>query len=670
MAELNGPIELPDDSGQPINGGTEPSAVQSGQSEAPAAVDPPAESLPEDAAVALLSLLTQAFAPRLEQAATELDPVQAGHLIGLLERLSRLDSPAGASQAGPLAGELEALLSAPAAAEASVPAPATAPEAILPTVENHAAPTLDPLSATAQSRTAGTAQAPTLSPEASATPDPLARLALLLRQLAGAHEQGSPASMVEPAAADGIPAQEQPVALASGLAQAARAVRGLLEAAVAPVSNDQDHAVAMDSAPSPAGDQAQRLPALERLAAVLAAPDSGAPAMAAPVPERTMPVAGTIPSATIPAAASGQPETPVPLGSAQSQPAVAVVPAAPAAEETSQAGAANHDRSESRAAVLDGAETADEPVSEVLRRQDARERETAAREGGETRKITLPVQLGPVAAGGRRPGELLSRQQRAAVEYVRQSEREAPARENASRPAQLFRNQEAPVSSSGGPAEELARLVAAAGLEAQDSEPGRGADNTARRAEGITAGTRAESPARSIPAQPNLLPRGPWLANEAEVLQKLGSAARLTQQGGTSEISLRLEPDHLGLMRVRLTVDDHQGLSARIQVETQEARTLIENSLHRLRESLAEQGLRVEKFSVDVRQDQHGDQHGQQQAQPGGRDGGYRSRDREPGGAPDGGQEGAAGSASTEDSPAAERSRNPLHGYSSLEWVA
>jgi flagellar hook-length control protein FliK len=117
--------------------------------------------------------------------------------------------------------------------------------------------------------------------------------------------------------------------------------------------------------------------------------------------------------------------------------------------------------------------------------------------------------------------------------------------------------------------------------------------------------------AKGEPAlQPN---SGALFNNQTEMIGKITQAARLTSSPGTSEISIRLEPDHLGQMRVRLSVDENHFVSARIQVESQEARSLIESSLQRLRESLGEHGLKVEKFSVDVRQDQN-QQQGQNSA--------------------------------------------------------
>ncbi len=161
-------------------------------------------------------------------------------------------------------------------------------------------------------------------------------------------------------------------------------------------------------------------------------------------------------------------------------------------------------------------------------------------------------------------------------------------------------------------------------------------------------------------AQPN---GGGLFTNQAEIVGRITQAARLTTGPGTSEITLRLEPDHLGQMRVRLSVDENQFVSARIQVESQEARSLIESSLQRLRDSLAEQGLKVEKFSVDVRQDQN-QQQGQQSAMAG-RENAPRSR---------------GSYLFNEESTAAERESSFVPqektasvrklGYNTLEWVA
>ncbi|MFC1614493.1 flagellar hook-length control protein FliK, partial [Gemmatimonadota bacterium] len=121
-----------------------------------------------------------------------------------------------------------------------------------------------------------------------------------------------------------------------------------------------------------------------------------------------------------------------------------------------------------------------------------------------------------------------------------------------------------------------------------------------------STGVKSETPVQSA--------NNTMFTNQTEMIGKITQAARLTSSPGTSEISMKLEPDHLGQMKVRLSINENQFVSARIQVESHEARSLIENSIHRLRDSLAEHGLKIEKFSVDVRQEQNPQQQGQQSA--------------------------------------------------------
>jgi flagellar hook-length control protein FliK len=62
---------------------------------------------------------------------------------------------------------------------------------------------------------------------------------------------------------------------------------------------------------------------------------------------------------------------------------------------------------------------------------------------------------------------------------------------------------------------------------------------------------------------------------------------------------MRLHPPELGSLRIELQLQDGQ-LHARLQTETSEARTLIMDNLPILKERLAEQNIRVERFDVDL----------------------------------------------------------------------
>jgi flagellar hook-length control protein FliK len=76
-------------------------------------------------------------------------------------------------------------------------------------------------------------------------------------------------------------------------------------------------------------------------------------------------------------------------------------------------------------------------------------------------------------------------------------------------------------------------------------------------------------------------------------------------RGGT--LQLRLSPPELGALRIELNVKDGV-MSASLQAETANARRLLLDHLPALRDRLAEQNIRVDRFDVDVRQEGSGSQ--------------------------------------------------------------
>ena len=101
------------------------------------------------------------------------------------------------------------------------------------------------------------------------------------------------------------------------------------------------------------------------------------------------------------------------------------------------------------------------------------------------------------------------------------------------------------------------------------------------------------------------------LANQNEMVNKISRQARIIRVPGSSEINMHLKPESLGNMRIQLRVDSNHNVAARIQVENHEARQMVEHSLARLKDSLADQGLKVDKVGVDVRGDQQQSNQGQ-----------------------------------------------------------
>jgi flagellar hook-length control protein FliK len=68
-------------------------------------------------------------------------------------------------------------------------------------------------------------------------------------------------------------------------------------------------------------------------------------------------------------------------------------------------------------------------------------------------------------------------------------------------------------------------------------------------------------------------------------------------RGGT--VTLRRHPPELGALRVELRVTDGV-LSARLEAETPAARTILLENVQVLHDRLAEQGMRIERFDVDL----------------------------------------------------------------------
>lgn len=72
---------------------------------------------------------------------------------------------------------------------------------------------------------------------------------------------------------------------------------------------------------------------------------------------------------------------------------------------------------------------------------------------------------------------------------------------------------------------------------------------------------------------------------------------------GKSEFQLQLRPESLGRLHMRLTVDDGN-VTVRMQAENVQVKGMIESNLGQLKQSLHDQGLRVDRFVVEVAQGQ------------------------------------------------------------------
>src|SRR5262249_50548244 len=124
---------------------------------------------------------------------------------------------------------------------------------------------------------------------------------------------------------------------------------------------------------------------------------------------------------------------------------------------------------------------------------------------------------------------------------------------------------------------------------------------------------RSNNSSTSVPAN------GANDAPQVDPSRFIGRVAKAFQtaqdRGGT--LQLRLSPPELGALRIELNVKDGV-MSASLQTENANARKLLLDHLPALRDRLAEQNIRVDRFDVDVRQEGSGgqtDTRGSQQQQ-------------------------------------------------------
>ena len=86
--------------------------------------------------------------------------------------------------------------------------------------------------------------------------------------------------------------------------------------------------------------------------------------------------------------------------------------------------------------------------------------------------------------------------------------------------------------------------------------------------------------------------------DRARFVQRVGGAIRSAQQRD-GQIQLRLSPPELGTLRIQIVLNEGV-LTAHLETETAAARAVLLDNLPALRERLAEQDIRIEKFDVDV----------------------------------------------------------------------
>jgi flagellar hook-length control protein FliK len=87
-----------------------------------------------------------------------------------------------------------------------------------------------------------------------------------------------------------------------------------------------------------------------------------------------------------------------------------------------------------------------------------------------------------------------------------------------------------------------------------------------------------------------------------EVLSQFIEKASVEIAGGKSEMSVELKPESLGKISLKV-VTENGIVMAKFVAENQQVKEVLESNMHLLKDSLENQGMNVQGFSVSVRQD-------------------------------------------------------------------
>lgn len=150
-----------------------------------------------------------------------------------------------------------------------------------------------------------------------------------------------------------------------------------------------------------------------------------------------------------------------------------------------------------------------------------------------------------------------------------------------------------------------------------------GAGNTRTDSEATATEARATDSGRTADGAPSNLDA----ADRARFVQRVSQAFRAANERG-GHVRLRLHPPELGSLRVELKITDGV-MSARIEAESAAARDLLAEHLPVLRQRLADHGIRVERFELDL-MGQNGQGPSQQAFQPPADGQGRRHQDMTP----------------------------------------
>lgn len=100
--------------------------------------------------------------------------------------------------------------------------------------------------------------------------------------------------------------------------------------------------------------------------------------------------------------------------------------------------------------------------------------------------------------------------------------------------------------------------------------------------------------------QVNAPQQTPQTAETYNVPQQIVEQARLLQNGQNSEMIIKLNPEHLGELSLKVSVNGNGGVTATFHTDNQQVRAILETTVIQLKQQLNEQGIKVDNVEVQT----------------------------------------------------------------------
>ncbi|MBQ1940468.1 MAG: flagellar hook-length control protein FliK [Selenomonadaceae bacterium] len=89
-------------------------------------------------------------------------------------------------------------------------------------------------------------------------------------------------------------------------------------------------------------------------------------------------------------------------------------------------------------------------------------------------------------------------------------------------------------------------------------------------------------------------------AADYDVPKQIVEQARLIQNGQNSEMVIKLNPEHLGELHLKVSVNGNGGVTATFHTDNAQVKAILESSMVQLKQQLSEQGMKVDSVEVQT----------------------------------------------------------------------